>query len=61
MVMVAVAVRHAASSNSATRVGVNAMPTARVVSPPSGRIVIQRRHRGTIASSTIITIPECTT
>ena len=35
MVMVAVAVRHAASSNSATRVGVNAMPTARAVSPPA--------------------------
>ena len=56
--MVAVAVRHAASSSSATRAGVSAMPTARAVSPPSGRIVSQRRHSGTIASSTIITIPD---
>ena len=61
MVMVAVAVRHAASSSNPIRDGARAIPTARAVSPPSGRMVIQRRHSGTIASNTIIAIPECTT
>ncbi len=46
MVIVAVAVRQAANSSSAIRVGVSAIPTARAVSPPSGKMVSQRRHSG---------------
>ncbi|MNR59810.1 hypothetical protein D3C85_1811480 [compost metagenome] len=58
MVMVATAVKQAASSNNPTRDGVSATPTARAVSPPNGRIVIQRRNSGVIASSNTIAIPE---
>ncbi|MNE52258.1 hypothetical protein D3C80_1469230 [compost metagenome] len=61
IVMVATAVRQAASNSSPTRDGVSATPTARAVSPPSGKMVIQRRHSGVTASSNSIAMPECIT
>lgn len=57
MVSVAVAVRLAASSSNPIRDGVSAIPTARAASPPSGKMVSQRRQSGASASSASITTP----
>ena len=61
MVSVAAAVRQAASSSRTIRDEVSAMPTARAASPPSGRMVSQRRQSGASASRSSITAPLRTT